>query len=196
MVGPKLFLVGVLIAAGTVALLGIGLLSQEQPAALEAGAAGRDPAAWPAWVETVCQPEECSDEAEGTTPEPPPVAAEEQKVAEPDPVPDPPAEPLSGDKLAACLRSGQPTLANFGSGWCAECKRQAPVLEEAPARFDGRANVVYVSVDDYADIARRHRVATIPCQIFFDAEGKEASRHIGFMPLDDIAAEFARLGAE
>ena len=188
-------LVALFIAAASAVLVGKTLLSQEQPTTrepqvrVEQGASTAQPP----------NPESGSSLALLPAEQPTgPAAQQTAQVEAPSPLPSqtPKAKPLTGNKLSACLRNGKPTLADFGSGWCAECKRQAPVLNEAAARSQGKANVVYVSVEDYADIARRHRVVTIPCQIFFDAKGKEASRHIGFMSLEEITKEFTRLGVK
>jgi thioredoxin 1 len=36
----------------------------------------------------------------------------------------------------------------------------------------------------------------IPTQIFFDAEGKELFRHVGFFAKEDILAKWKELGVE
>lgn len=120
-------------------------------------------------------------------------------AVEPSEEPAAPAEPrrekpLSGAKLAECLASGRPTLAEFGAGWCRQCKMMAPVIEEAAAKYKGKAHVVYVDVMSHGDVARQHGVRLIPTQIFFGSDGKEASRHTGYYPLTDIARELAALG--
>ena len=103
-------------------------------------------------------------------------------------------KPLSGAKLAECLASGRPTLAEFGAGWCRLCKMMEPVIEQAAAKYKGKAHVVYVDVSDYGQVARQHGIRPIPTQIFFGSDGKEASRHIGYYPLTDIDRELAALG--
>lgn len=126
-------------------------------------------------------------------------AAAAPTAVEPTEEPAAPAEPrrekpLSGAKLAECLASGRPTLVEFGAGWCPACKRMEPVIEEAAAKYKGKAHVVYVDVSDYGQVARQQGVRLIPTQIFFGSDGKEASRHIGYYPLTDIDRELAALG--
>jgi len=105
------------------------------------------------------------------------------------------ANPLPGSALAGSLRSGKPTMADFGAGWCRACQEQEPILHQAVARYQGKANVVYVDTNQYPDLTRQYGIRVIPTQIFFDAQGNEVSRHMGGYPLADIDRDFAALGA-
>ena len=103
-------------------------------------------------------------------------------------------EPLPGSKLAECLKSGRPTMADFGAGWCKACKMMEPVLVEAATKYEGKANVVYVDTDKYSQVARSYRISSIPTQIFFDAKGEKVSQHIGYWPIEDVARALAAAG--
>jgi len=103
-------------------------------------------------------------------------------------------QPLPGSKLAECLKSGRPTMVDFGAGWCRPCQMMEPVLVQAATRYDGKANVVYVDTDKYADVARSYRIASIPTQIFFDAKGEKVSQHIGYWPIEDVGRALAAAG--
>jgi len=102
---------------------------------------------------------------------------------------------LTGADLARCLKSGKPTLADFGEGWCDQCKKMVPVLAAATEKYRGEANVVFVDTKAFYEHAQTYKVVRIPTQIFFDGKGEEVSRHIGYYPLEDIAKEMAKLGA-
>ena len=104
------------------------------------------------------------------------------------------AELVPGSELGTCLRSGRPTLAEFGAGWCESCKEMEPVLREAAARWAGRANVVFVSTDQFPELSHHYHIALIPTQIFFDSTGAEASRHTGYLPIGEIDRALAALG--
>ena len=198
MVDARPILIGLFVVAAVIVLVGKGLVSKEppDPGAPVTRVQERAPTTQPRAEPPEGAPTWSGRSAQQPAPPEAPKADVAKQPTAVAPAKLPAVKPLTGNKLSACLKSGKPTLADFGSGWCAECKRQAPVLDEAATRFQGRANVVFVSVDDYADLARRYRVATIPCQILFDAKGQEASRHIGFMPLEAIAAELTRLGVK
>ena len=104
-----------------------------------------------------------------------------------------PEGPLPGSRLADCLKSGRPTMADFGKGWCVPCKMMVPVLKQAAQDYWGKANIVFVELDEYADLGRGYRIATMPTQIFFNAKGEEVSRHMGYMGTEDIEHELAAL---
>ena len=103
-------------------------------------------------------------------------------------------QPLPGSKLAECLKSGRPTMVDFGAGWCRPCQMMEPVLVQAATKYEGKANVVYVDTDKYADVARSYRIASIPTQIFFDAKGEKVSQHIGYWPIEDVGRALAAAG--
>ena len=97
-----------------------------------------------------------------------------------------PQRVLAGPDLTDALKSGRPTVADFGKGWCRPCKMMVPVLKQAARELAGKANVVYVDMEKYPKLAEQHRISIMPTQIFFDTDGKEVTRHIGFMALTDI----------
>ena len=103
------------------------------------------------------------------------------------------AGPLPGSKLEASLKNGRVTMADFGKGWCQPCKMMVPVLERAASDYLGKANIVFVDMEQYDDLARMFRITVMPTQIFFDAKGHEVTRHIGYMSGDDIDSQLAKL---
>jgi thioredoxin 1 len=103
---------------------------------------------------------------------------------------------LPGSKFVDSLKNGKPTMADFGAGWCEACKKMEPVLHESAKRFKGKANVLFVNTDDYPGIAKGYGISVIPTQIYFDSKGKEAARHMGYMPIEEVAAKLKALGAK
>lgn len=96
--------------------------------------------------------------------------------------------------LEQAFSNGKPTLAEFGRGTCIPCKAMKPILDDLSIEYQGRLNVVIVSVDDYRDLTNQHRIMAIPTQIFFDSSGKEIARHIGFLPKEEIIAQLNKMG--
>jgi thioredoxin 1 len=105
-----------------------------------------------------------------------------------------PAQPLPGAKFEESLKSGRPTMADFGAGWCKACKLMEPVLQIAAAKYEGKVNIVFSDTDEYGAVAKRHRVVAIPTQIFFDGKGEEVGRHVGYYPIEDLDAQLRSLG--
>ncbi len=108
------------------------------------------------------------------------------------------AELPSGNEasIKAALASGRPTLVDFGARKCVPCIKMAPILEALEKEYRGRANVIFVDVWKENKVGRSYRVQMIPTQIFFDATGKETSRHIGFMDRQPIIDTFKKLGVK
>ena len=90
--------------------------------------------------------------------------------------------------------SGRPTLVDFGADGCRPCDMMAPILKELSDRYAGRANVVFVHVREDPVLATRYGVQSIPVQVFFDKDGKETFRHMGFFAQEEIEKKLAEMG--
>ena len=91
---------------------------------------------------------------------------------------------------------GKVTMIDLGAKTCIPCKMMAPILEKMEKKYDGRAAIVFIDVREHREQARRFGIRAIPTQIFYDADGKEKSRHVGFMSEDDIVKTLSQLGVE
>lgn len=100
----------------------------------------------------------------------------------------------SSATIKAARSSGLPTIADFGARTCIPCKKMAPILEELSRELKGRANVTFTDVWQNPAQANEYRIQMIPTQIFFDASGKEITRHMGFMDKRDIIKELKKAG--
>jgi len=92
------------------------------------------------------------------------------------------------------LSSGRPTVIDLGARTCIPCKKMAPILESLSSEYRGKAGVLFIDVHEDQAAARKFRVQMIPTQIFFNAQGKEVKRHIGFMDKPDILKELIASG--
>ena len=92
--------------------------------------------------------------------------------------------------------SGKPSLVDFGSKGCRPCDMLAPILEALKTKYDGKANVLFVSVVQDQILAARYGIDSIPVQVFFDKDGKEVFRHVGFFPQEDIEKQMANMGVK
>lgn len=91
---------------------------------------------------------------------------------------------------------GKITLIDLGAATCIPCKMMAPVLEKVKKRFAGKAEVIVIDIRYDRDQAQRFQLRAIPTQIFFDREGKEVFRHLGFMDENAIVEQFAKMGVK
>jgi thioredoxin 1 len=92
--------------------------------------------------------------------------------------------------------SGKPSLVDFGSKGCRPCDMLAPILEALKTKYDGKANVLFVSVREEQILAARYGIQAIPVQFFFDKDGKEVFRHVGFFPQEEIEKKLAEMGVK
>jgi thioredoxin 1 len=92
------------------------------------------------------------------------------------------------------LSSGKPAVIDLGARTCIPCKEMAPILESLSSEYRGRAAVLFIDVREDRAAAEKFRVQMIPTQIFFNAQGKEVKRHVGFMDRDEIVKELKAAG--
>ena len=82
---------------------------------------------------------------------------------------------------AEVLRSTEPVLVDFFSTWCGPCRALAPILDELAIELAGRVRVVKLDVDQAPELAREHRISSIPCLVVFGG-GREVERIVGAVP--------------
>ena len=56
------------------------------------------------------------------------------------------------------------------------------------------SDLEFVDVREQQILGARYRISSIPVQVFFDKDGKEFYRHVGFFPKDNILAKFKEMG--
>jgi thioredoxin 1 len=118
-------------------------------------------------------------------PDPPPVVAAGESPTADAP---PPATNPAAKKL--------PRVVDLGADKCKACKELAPILEELRKEYDGRVIVEFIDVWKDPKAGTPYKISAIPTQVFFDADGKEVWRHVGFLPKTDFVAKFAELGVK
>ncbi len=111
------------------------------------------------------------------------------------PKPPPPAlEASTADAFRAALQSGRPTVVDFGSNRCIPCIRLRPVMRALKDAHTERINVIFMEVSDHRDLALHYKVRLVPTVIFFDAQGREARRKMGFMDREAMEKALHELG--
>jgi thioredoxin 1 len=91
---------------------------------------------------------------------------------------------------------GMVTMVDLGAKKCIPCKMMAPILEELQSEYRERAAVIFIDVWENPEAAPRFSVRAIPTQIFYDVQGKEVTRHEGFLDKQSIVSMFAKLGVQ
>lgn len=93
------------------------------------------------------------------------------------------------------IGQGKPVLLELGSHSCVPCKKMMPILDELAAE-QAVFVVSFVDVWEVDGKSEQYGIQSIPTQIFFDADGKELFRHLGFYPKEDILSKWKELGVE
>lgn len=91
---------------------------------------------------------------------------------------------------------GMVTMVDLGAGKCIPCKMMEPILEKLQTDYEGRAAIVFIDIRDRTEEAERFDIRIIPTQIFFDRDGNEVYRHVGFMSEQAIVAQLEKMGVE
>ncbi|MFH1573756.1 MAG: thioredoxin [Acidobacteriota bacterium] len=68
---------------------------------------------------------------------------------------------------AEVLNSNVPVLVDFWAAWCAPCRLIAPVVEAIADKYDGKARVVKLNVDDNQATSAKYNIRGIPTLLLF-----------------------------
>jgi thioredoxin 1 len=91
---------------------------------------------------------------------------------------------------------GKVTMIDLGATECIPCKLMAPVMAKMEEQYDGRAVIVFIDVWQHREQARRFGIQVIPTQIFFNENGQEVFRHVGFMSETAIVDQLSKMGVK
>jgi len=91
---------------------------------------------------------------------------------------------------------GMVTMVDLGAKKCIPCKMMAPILKKLETAYKGKAAIVFIDVWENREPAGRFKINAIPTQIFFDEQGKEVSRHVGFLDEGSIVEQLTRMGVD
>lgn len=99
----------------------------------------------------------------------------------------------SGGSASAPVK-GMVTMIDLGAKACVPCKMMAPIMEKLEKDYRGRAAIIFIDVWKDKEPAGRFGIRAIPTQIFFDKQGKEVYRHVGFMKEEAIVSQLQKMG--
>lgn len=83
------------------------------------------------------------------------------------------------------IESGKVVVIDFGAEWCGPCKKLAPSIDALAQKYEGKAIVGTINVDDNDEISQANRVRNIPTVLFFK-DGELKDRTVGYVPADEL----------
>jgi len=92
--------------------------------------------------------------------------------------------------------SGKPTMVEFGAKGCIPCDMMQPILDNLRKKYPDQLNVVFVHVGENRILGARFGIQSIPVQVFYDKNGKEVFRHVGFYAEKEVLKQLAKLGVQ
>jgi thiol-disulfide isomerase/thioredoxin len=115
----------------------------------------------------------------------------------------------------------QPVVVNFWGTWCPPCRREIPGLVKLYDEYRNKGvEIVSLAIERTAspqqvkefgqkagmgwvmamsnDVAYQafHLTGSVPTTIFYDASGKEVSRHVGARSYEDFKSEFRKIAVK
>lgn len=107
-----------------------------------------------------------------------------------------PATMVMAEDFTQIPVKGRVTMVDLGAKKCIPCKMMAPILVKLEVAYEDRAAIVFIDVWENREQAPRFKVRAIPTQIFFDEQGKEVFRHVGFFDERSIVEQLSQMGVE
>jgi thioredoxin 1 len=69
-------------------------------------------------------------------------------------------------------------LVDFWAAWCGPCRMLAPTVEQVAEKYQGKAKIVKLNVDENVESPAKYGIRGIPTLILFN-KGQEVDRHVG-----------------
>lgn len=76
------------------------------------------------------------------------------------------------------LQDNSAVLVDFWAPWCGPCRMVGPIIEKLAAKYDGRAVVAKVDIDEQSALAERYKILSIPTVIVFK-DGAPVKQEVG-----------------
>jgi len=92
--------------------------------------------------------------------------------------------------------NGRVTMIDLGAKKCVPCKMMAPILVKLEKVYKGTADIVFIDVWENKQSAQRFKIRAIPTQIFFNEQGEEVYRHVGFLDEKSIVEQMTKMGVQ
>ncbi|MCB2168121.1 MAG: thioredoxin [Deltaproteobacteria bacterium] len=90
----------------------------------------------------------------------------------------------SRSDLEKVIRDGV-TLVDFNAPWCGPCRAQEPIVNAVGERYNGKADIATMNIDNNSDVALNLGIQSIPTLIIFK-DGQEVGRFVGLQKAETL----------
>lgn len=102
---------------------------------------------------------------------------------------------MTKDEIQEKINTNNVVVLKCGASWCSPCKTMEPIIESVAQRFEGKAVVISVDVDEEPDIATQYRVRNIPTILYFKG-GELTAKSVGAMSENELVGKINKLLGE
>lgn len=88
-----------------------------------------------------------------------------------------------------------PVVVDFYADWCGPCKMVSPILADLAEKYEGKAKICKINIDEERKLAIAHKVMSIPT-LFFIKNGEIKERVTGALSHNDLENKLKALVAE
>ncbi len=92
---------------------------------------------------------------------------------------------FTDDSAKEAIESGKVVVIDFWATWCGPCMKLGPIVEELAEKYEGKALIGKINIDEETDIVADNNIRSIPTVLFFK-DGKVADRSVGLVSLSDL----------
>lgn len=99
---------------------------------------------------------------------------------------------FTDETAKAAIESGKVVVIDFWATWCGPCMQLGPIVEELAEKYEGKAIVGKLNIDEQTEVVAENRIRSIPTVLFFK-DGEVQARSVGYVGLAELEAKLLPL---
>lgn len=99
---------------------------------------------------------------------------------------------FTDETAKAAIESGKVVVIDFWATWCGPCMQLGPIVEELAEKYEGKAIVGKLNIDEQTEVVAENRIRSIPTVLFFK-DGEVQARSVGYVGLNELEAKLLPL---
>ncbi|MDR1544538.1 MAG: thioredoxin family protein [Prevotellaceae bacterium] len=86
---------------------------------------------------------------------------------------------VTDNNFEEILASNDVCVIDFSATWCVPCKKLAPDFEELAGKYEGKAFIGKVNIEDSPEVTEKCEIYSVPTVIFFKNGVVQTDRIVG-----------------